>query len=66
MRVFEPRTTALAAVLSVIPLVTAYGYDERRRCAAEHGAPEFITRIVDFDFGPPEGATTAISGRSAD
>ena len=30
-------------------MVTAYGDDERRRRAAEHGAAEFITKPVDFD-----------------
>jgi two-component system, response regulator, stage 0 sporulation protein F len=31
-------------------MVTAYGDDERRRQASEHGAAEFITKPVDFDF----------------
>jgi DNA-binding response OmpR family regulator len=30
-------------------MVTAYGDDERRRRAAEHGAMEFISKPVDFD-----------------
>jgi len=34
--------------LSVM-MVTAYGDDERRRRAAEHGATEFTTKPVDFD-----------------
>jgi CheY-like chemotaxis protein len=29
--------------------VTAYGDDERRPRAAEHGAAEFITKPVDFE-----------------
>ena len=33
-----------------VMMVTAYGDDERRRHAAEHGAAEFITKPVDFDF----------------
>lgn len=32
-----------------VMMVTAYGDDERRRHAAERGAPEFITKPVDFD-----------------
>ena len=32
-----------------IMMVTAYGDDERRRRAGEHGAAEFITKPVDFD-----------------
>src|SRR5215217_5035457 len=32
-----------------VMMVTAYGDDERRRRAAEHGATEFITKPVDFD-----------------
>ena len=31
-------------------MVTAYGDDERRRSAGEHGAAEFITKPVDFDL----------------
>ena len=31
-------------------MVTAYGDDERRRLAGEHGAAEFITKPVDFDL----------------
>lgn len=31
-------------------MVTAYGDDERRRCAGEYGAAEFITKPVDFAF----------------
>jgi len=31
-----------------VMMVTAYGDDERRRRAAEHGAAEFITKPVDF------------------
>jgi len=30
--------------------VTAYGDDERRRRAGEHGAAEFITKPVDFEM----------------
>jgi DNA-binding response OmpR family regulator len=30
-------------------IVTAYGDDERRRRATELGAPEFLTKPVDFD-----------------
>jgi DNA-binding NtrC family response regulator len=32
-----------------VMMVTAYGDDERRCRAAEHGATEFITKSVDFD-----------------
>ena len=32
-----------------VMMVTAYGDDERRRRAADHGAVEFITKPVDFD-----------------
>ena len=32
-----------------VMMVTAYGDDERRRCANEYGASEFITKPVDFD-----------------
>ena len=32
-----------------VMMVTAYGDDERRRRAAEHGVSEFITKPVDFD-----------------
>src|SRR6266700_8250344 len=44
----------LAAIKQRFPdlpvmMVTAYGDDERRRRAAEHGAAEFITKPVDFD-----------------
>ena len=44
----------LAAIKERFPdlpvmMVTAYGDDERRRRAAEHGASEFITKPVDFD-----------------
>ena len=44
----------LAAIKDRFPdlpvmMVTAYGDDERRRRAAEHGAAEFITKPVDFD-----------------
>ena len=31
-----------------VMMVTAYGDDERRRSASEHGAAEFITKPVDF------------------
>jgi CheY-like chemotaxis protein len=31
-------------------MVTAYGDDERRRLAKEHGAAEFATKPVDFDL----------------
>ena len=30
-------------------MVTAYGDDERRRLAGEHGAAEFLTKPVDFE-----------------
>jgi CheY-like chemotaxis protein len=33
-----------------VMMVTAYGDNERRRRAAEHGAAEFITKPVDFDL----------------
>jgi two-component system, response regulator, stage 0 sporulation protein F len=33
-----------------VMMVTAYGDDERRRCADEHGAAEFITKPVDFEM----------------
>ncbi|HTZ36834.1 MAG TPA: response regulator [Stellaceae bacterium] len=33
-----------------VMMVTAYGDDERRRRAAEHGAAEFLTKPVDFDL----------------
>jgi CheY-like chemotaxis protein len=33
-----------------VMMVTAYGDDERRRCASEYGAAEFITKPVDFDL----------------
>ena len=33
-----------------VMMVTAYGDDERRRCANEYGASEFITKPVDFDL----------------
>jgi CheY-like chemotaxis protein len=32
-----------------VMMVTAYGDDERRRRAAEHGAAEFLTKPVDFE-----------------
>ena len=32
-----------------VMMVTAYGDDERRRLAGEHGAAEFITKPVDFE-----------------
>ena len=32
-----------------VMMVTAYGDNERRKRAAEHGAAEFITKPVDFD-----------------
>jgi len=31
-------------------MVTAYGDEERRHRATEHGAAEFITKPVDFNF----------------
>lgn len=31
-----------------VMMITAYGDDERRRRAAEHGAAEFVTKPVDF------------------
>ena len=33
-----------------VMMVTAYGDDERRRRASESGAPEFLTKPVDFDL----------------
>ena len=33
-----------------VMMVTAYGDDERRRRAVEHGAAEFITKPVDFEM----------------
>jgi CheY-like chemotaxis protein len=33
-----------------VMMLTAYGDDERRRCAAEGGAADFVTKPVDFDF----------------
>ena len=33
-----------------VMMVTAYGDDERRHMAQEHGAAEFITKPVDFDL----------------
>ena len=33
-----------------VMMVTAYADDERRRRAAEHGAAEFITKPVDFEY----------------
>jgi CheY-like chemotaxis protein len=33
-----------------VVMLTAYGDDERRRCAAEDGAADFVTKPVDFDF----------------
>src|SRR5215469_4590456 len=33
-----------------VMMVTAYGDEERRRRASEHGAGEFITKPVDFNF----------------
>jgi two-component system, response regulator, stage 0 sporulation protein F len=32
-----------------VMMVTAYGDDDRRRRAAEHGAAEFLTKPVDFE-----------------
>jgi two-component system, response regulator, stage 0 sporulation protein F len=32
-----------------VMMVTAYGDDDRRRRAAEHGVAEFITKPVDFE-----------------
>ena len=32
-----------------VMMVTAYGDDERRRRAAEHGAAQFLTKPVDFE-----------------
>ena len=31
------------------PTVTAYGDNERRRCASDLGASEFLAKPVDFD-----------------
>jgi CheY-like chemotaxis protein len=33
-----------------VMMVTAYGDEERRRKASEHGAAEFISKPVDFGF----------------
>src|SRR5215212_8069406 len=33
-----------------VMMVTAYGDEERRRCADGYGATEFITKPVDFDL----------------
>ncbi|TMK07823.1 MAG: response regulator [Alphaproteobacteria bacterium] len=33
-----------------VMMVTAYGDDERRRRAGQHGAAEFITKPVDFEM----------------
>jgi CheY-like chemotaxis protein len=33
-----------------VMMVTAYGDEERRRIAGEHGAAEFINKPVDFDL----------------
>jgi DNA-binding NtrC family response regulator len=33
-----------------VMMITAYGDEERRRRASEHGAAKFITKPVDFDF----------------
>jgi CheY-like chemotaxis protein len=33
-----------------VMMVTAYGDEERRRCASQYGAADFITKPVDFDF----------------
>ena len=33
-----------------VMMVTAYGDDERRRMAQEHGAAEFLAKPVDFDL----------------
>jgi CheY-like chemotaxis protein len=33
-----------------LPVMTAYGDDERRRRAAELGAAEFLSKPVDFDL----------------
>jgi DNA-binding NarL/FixJ family response regulator len=33
-----------------VMMVTAYGDDERRRCAADCGAAEFVSKPVDFDL----------------
>ena len=33
-----------------VMMVTAYGDEERRHRATEHGAAEFITKPVDFNF----------------
>ena len=32
-----------------VMMVTAYGYDERRRRAAEYGAADFLAKPVDFE-----------------
>ena len=33
-----------------VMMLTAYGDEERRCCATEYGAAEFVTKPVDFDF----------------
>jgi two-component system chemotaxis response regulator CheY len=33
-----------------VMMLTAYGDAERRRCAADYGAADFVTKPVDFDF----------------
>jgi CheY-like chemotaxis protein len=42
---------AIKKLFPAIPvmMVTAYGYDERRRRASDLGATEFLTKPVDFD-----------------
>jgi CheY-like chemotaxis protein len=45
-----------------VMMVTAYGDNERRRRAAEHGAMEFISKPVDFDH--LKAQLQALSGSS--
>jgi two-component system response regulator (stage 0 sporulation protein F) len=45
-----------------VMMVTAYGDDERRHRAAEHGAMEFISKPVDFDH--LKAQLQALSGSS--
>ena len=47
-----------------VMMVTAYGDDERRRRAAEHGAMEFISKPVDFDH--LKAQLRGLSGSPAD
>jgi CheY-like chemotaxis protein len=33
-----------------VMMVTAYGDEDRRRCASEYGASDFLSKPVDFDL----------------